>query len=74
MYAMHHIGQQGFDINREVSSGFAVDSGDKKLIIYDDRSNSTNPDQGQNGRWVGWDNPAFNVTAHDKFSNNNILT
>lgn len=39
----------------------------KKLIIYDDRSNSADPQQGQNGKWVGWDNPAFNVTAHDNY-------
>lgn len=39
----------------------------KKLIIYDDRSNSADPQQGQNGKWVGWDNPAFNVKAHDNY-------
>lgn len=45
----------------------AIDSTNKKLIIYDDRSNSTDPQQGQNGRWVDWDNPAFNVTAHGDY-------
>lgn len=45
----------------------AIDSTNKKLIIYDDRSNSTDPQQGQNGRWVDWNNPEFNITAHDDY-------
>lgn len=41
----------------------AIDSTNKKLIIYDDRSNGTDPQQGQNGNWVGWNNPQFNIKA-----------
>ena len=40
-----------------------IDTTNKKLIIYDDRSNSTDPQQGQNGNWVGWNNPQFNIKA-----------
>jgi len=47
----------------------AADTANHKLIIYDDRSNTTNPkaaDQGQ-GKWADWSNPQFSVTASGEF-------
>lgn len=39
----------------------------KRLIIYDDRSNAMDPMPGGGGRWDGWDNPAFNITADAQY-------
>ena len=44
-----------------------IDATNKKLIIYDDRSNSSDPKDGQGGTWIDWKYPEFNVTAHDNF-------
>ena len=39
----------------------------KKLIIYDDRSNQADPHPGQTGKWINWDNPGFNVISHGDY-------
>lgn len=45
----------------------AADYVNNTLIVYDNRSNSANPQAGTNGRWVGWSNPDFNVNAGSDF-------
>lgn len=44
-----------------------MDANKTKLILYDDRSNSTRPTGTENAKWIGWDNLAFNVTANGSY-------
>lgn len=45
----------------------AVDAANGKLIIYDDRSNTKDPKEGEQGSWTGWSNPYFNTTAYGEY-------
>lgn len=45
----------------------AVDVANSKLIIYDDRSNAADPKATEQGRWIDWDYPQFQTTAHGEY-------
>lgn len=56
-------GTEGGNPNRHYTK-IEADLTNKKLIIYDDRSNTSNPKNGNTtGKWTGWDHPQFNTTA-----------
>lgn len=44
-----------------------MDSTKTKLIVYEDRSKDAQPAGTTGVKWLGWSNPAFNVTAHDDY-------
>lgn len=44
-----------------------ADTANDTLIIYDDRSNAADPKAAEQGKWIDWDNPYFNTTAHGEY-------
>lgn len=44
-----------------------ADKANQTLTIYDDRSNTANPQAAVQGKWKNWDNPYFNTKAHGDY-------